>query len=333
MRNKFRFILPVFIIFLPCLIFAKQVRIGLHWQPQAQFAGYIMALEKGLFAESDLDVELVFTEGVDLILDKLINNEFDYATSWLSQAIYINKNEELINLCQILQHSSLMIVAKKDSDIYRISNLNNKNVSLWNGDFSLPLNAFLKKHQLKINKLPGKANIDLFMSDACDAASVMYYNEYNKIYLAGLDHDKLSIFRFSDDKELDFVEDGVYVRKDYYLKNLTEAKNIKNAILSGWFYAYHNREETVQTVLKYCNEKKLRTNYAEQKWMLDKILEAIFGKEDLYETHRKDALIPLDFLGELKETDYYQIANELKKQKIIQNIIPYKNFIAGSEND
>ena len=323
MKFKFLFLL----LLIPIVLLSDVIRFGLHWQPQAQFAGYIMAVEKDFFAEESLEVKLVFTEGVDLILDKLKNYEFEYATAWLSQAIYSNEAEELVNLTQILQQSSLMIVGKKKNGIKKISDLNNKNVSLWNGDFTMPLQAFLTKHNLTINKLPGKANIDLFMSEACDAASVMYYNEYNKIYLAGVDFDDLIAFKFSEDNDLNFIEDGVYVRKDYYRNHQDEAVKMRNAILKGWIYAYHNREETVQTVLKYCNEKKLRTNYAEQKWMLDKILEALLPKvswqNDNFYTE----------VGILNQNDYLHTAQELKKQGKITKIIPFENFYSGLKND
>jgi len=330
MRQRLFLIVVIALLFFPGEVFAKTIRFGLHWQPQSQFAGYIIAKEKGFFAEDSLDVELVFTEGADLILNRLINNEFNYATAWLSQAIYTNQNEEIVNIAQILQRSSLMLVAKKSSKIYDISDLNHKNVSLWEGDFTIPLNAFLNKHKLVINRLPGKPNIDLFMSEICDAASIMYYNEYNKLYLAGLEHNELTIFKFYDDDDLDFVEDGVYTKKSYLHNNQDEVIKVRQAVLKGWLYAYRNREETVKIVLDYCNKKKLRTNYAEQKWMLDKFCEALFdsdiNEDDLDTEHLKE-------FGILLESDYMKIVNELKKQQMIDKATPFKKFDAGLKND
>ena len=37
----------------------KTYRLLLHWYPQAQFAGYYYALEKGYYQEEDLDIDII----------------------------------------------------------------------------------------------------------------------------------------------------------------------------------------------------------------------------------------------------------------------------------
>ncbi len=62
-----RIIILVFVLFTISLQ-AEKIQFKVLWYPQAQFAGYIMALEKGFFNQNNLDVELQFSKGNDDII-------------------------------------------------------------------------------------------------------------------------------------------------------------------------------------------------------------------------------------------------------------------------
>jgi len=318
-----RKIFLLFIIIFSAQLFAEKVRLKAHWYPQSQFAGYIMAYEKGFFKDAGLDVDLVFSKGTDLPLEELMQDKVDYCTAWLSQAISFSQDNEIVNICQLLQNSSLMIVARKSSGINKPEDLNGRKVSFWEGNFSVPFQAFINKHQLQFEKLPSTYNIDMFLAGACDATSVMYYNEYNKIYLAGIDFDSLTTIFFSADKDLNYPEDGIYVTKEYFEKNKDECLKMRKAILDGWKYALENQKETIDTVLAYCERSKLKTNRSQQKWMLDVILKSLVYQN---ENHPEK-------WGVLSTEDYFRVAKELKKQGFIKDIIEFEEFYRGTDHD
>jgi len=85
-----------------------------QWFPQAQFAGYIVAHEKGFYDEAGIDATILFSDGTDSPLQEVLDKRIEFCTGWLSQTIKIrSENKPIINICQILQKSSLMLVAKK----------------------------------------------------------------------------------------------------------------------------------------------------------------------------------------------------------------------------
>ncbi len=318
--NKFITVLTVcFVISL----FAETdpIKFELHWFPQAQFAGYIMAYEKGLYEAAGLNVELSFSDGIGSPINKLLAGEIDYCTAWLSQTIARrSEGTRIINFCQVLQKSSLMLVTKKESGISVPGDMIGKKISLWSGDFTIQPTAFF--NQFKIDYIPVKQsyNIHGFLADAWDVASAMYYNEYYKMILSGVNENELNTFFFSD-YDLNFPEDGIYTTEKNYYDNPELTHKICEISLKGWDYALRNKEETLQTVLDYCDQYKMQTNYAAQKWMLNVIEESIKYETDEIWTS----------WGKMKQEDYYRVGEILLRQDIITEIPDYTDFYRSGE--
>lgn len=300
------------------ILTASTIKFKAQWYPQAQFAGYIMAVEKGFFEELDLDVELLFSTGNDDSVTELKAEDIQYCSLWLSEAISKNEGLELVNILQVLQKSSLMLISLEENNIMTPNDLNGKKIRLWGGNFAIPFKAFINKYNLDFEEVSGSYNIDLFLSGACDVTAAMYYNEYNKLFLAGINYDEMNTIQFSEDDDLNFPEDGIYVTSRYFKNNRDEVNKMIKAITRGWQYANENQDEAVQTILTYCDKWKLKTNYSEQKWMLEKILEASYIGNDF---------------GRLKKDKFQQVQEELLKQKIIRNKTAFSDFYIGAENE
>jgi len=295
---------------------AKPIKVELQWYPQAQFAGYIMALEKDFFEERDLQVELIFSDGSDEPVQKLKNGEIDFCSAWLSTALKkCDPQNSIVNIFQVLQKSSLMFVAKKSSNITTLADFNGKRIGLWGGDFALQPTAFFRKNDIEYEGIPQSYNIDGFLVGAWEVASAMYYNEYHKIYQAGVDEEELTSFFFAD-YGLNFPEDGIYCQLSTLQNNKNMCVDFVAAVQKGWQYAFQNKEETLDVVMQYCRELNMRTNRAHQSWMLNKIEEAY-----RYSGSEKEVI-----LGELQSGDYYRVAEELKEQEFLQEIPSYKDF-------
>jgi NitT/TauT family transport system substrate-binding protein len=298
----------------------QKITFGLHWFPQAQFAGYIMAYEQGFYQDAGIDMKLAFFDGSSP-LTNLREGKVDFCTAWLSQTIAVkSEGEKIVNLCQILQKSSLILVAKKNSYISKPEDMNGKRISLWSGDFSIQPNAFFNKFNIKYEEVPQSYNIQAFLADAWDVASAMYYNEYYKIILSGINHDELNAFFFSD-YELNIPEDGIYCTEDMIAQNPELCQKFSEATIQGWEYAFAHQDSTLKTVMKYCNEHQMQTNLAAQSWMLQVIEESM-----KYNTSENSSS-----WGILTKLDYERVAVILQEQGLIKNIPPYLEFYGGKQ--
>ena len=66
---------------------ASRVRLVLQWSPQAQFAGYYVALEKGFYRQQGLDVEIIPGGPAIDSLAYLQGGKAEFATAFLTGAV------------------------------------------------------------------------------------------------------------------------------------------------------------------------------------------------------------------------------------------------------
>ena len=89
-----------------------------QWSPQAQFAGYYVAYEKGFYKKNGIDLTLLQGGPNRITSAFLVKGKADFATMWLSNGIRMRASgDEIINIAQIIQRSALLLVAKKSSNI------------------------------------------------------------------------------------------------------------------------------------------------------------------------------------------------------------------------
>ena len=284
------------------------------WNPQAQFAGYYVAHEKGIYKKHGLDVTVIRGGPRISAAQLLKTGKADFGLLWLSAAIRERSNgTPLVNLAQITQRSALMLVAKKSSGIFAPSDLNGKKVSYWEGDLAIQPEAFIKKYNLKVERVMQAYNVNLFLHGGVDAISVMWYNEYHTILNSGINAEELTTF-FYDRYGLNFPEDGIYAGKDTVARDPGLCRSFVQASLEGWAYAFAHEEEAVDITLKYMKEANLPVNRVHQKWMLKKMKELMRpgGKQD----------VP----GILNKNDYERVASEMLKGGIIRNIPDFASF-------
>ena len=302
-------------------ILEQTIVLEVQWFPQSQFAGYIMAFEKGFYKDLGLNVQISFSDGTDSPINKILNEEAKFCTAWLSQAIVLKtKGTPIVNISQILQKSSLMLVTKKTSNILRPTDMNGKCISTWGGDFSYQPNAFFNKFDINAKVVPQSFTIDAFLAGACDVCSAMYYNEYHKFIQAGINEDELVPFFYSD-FDLNFPEDGLYCTEKTYNSNPELCRKFVQASIAGWEYAFAHPEETLDVVMKYCDEFHLQTNWSHQKWMLKAIETAV-----KYQVGDD----PGNW-GKLRKDDFLRVAYELKEQGFIDEIPSFDNFFKGDK--
>ncbi|BDV01952.1 nitrate ABC transporter substrate-binding protein [Thermodesulfomicrobium sp. WS] len=293
-----------------------------QWVPQAQFAGYYMALHTGIYDRYGLHVTIL-DGGPDKPPDAfLTEGRVDAATLWLAQGIFLRSHGvPLVNLAQIVQHSALMLVGRKASmDTGGIKALQGKRVSLWGGVFSVPAQALFKKHHLTVKALPQGFSVNLFLQGLVDVTSAMWYNEYYKILLSGLDPEELTTFPFRD-MGFDFPEDGIYVLEKTFEENPEVWRAFVAASLEGWLYAFAHPEETLDVIMANLLRVHVPASRVHQRWMLDRMRDIILPSHGDGE------------MGVLKANAYENVARTLQQLDIINYIPSYNELYRGKKED
>jgi NitT/TauT family transport system substrate-binding protein len=285
-----------------------------QWQPQAQFAGYYVAAERGFYWERGLDVKILRGGPEWPPSELLAQGRADFGTLQLTGAIIRRaRGVPLVNICQLSQRSALMLVAKKASGILTPRDINGKTVGLWGEDFQGQLNAFFNKYGLKVRTIPQGTTLNLFLRGGVEVASAMWYNEYHLILNAGLDPEELTTFSLAD-HGLNFPEDGLYCAEQTLQARPQICRSFVQATLAGWQYAFAHPEEALDIVMEYVDAAHVPTDRGHQKWMLARMRDLILpGGEPAPK-------------GKLSRKDYHRVAAALKSAGIIDSFPDYAQF-------
>ncbi|WP_250645544.1 ABC transporter substrate-binding protein [Salidesulfovibrio onnuriiensis] len=283
-----RICLPIALLVAACLLAvpaparaAHKARVVLQWYAQAQFAGFYMAQEKGYYAQRGLEVKII-PGGPDVdVAQWLAKGKADYGTMFLTTAIERRgAGMPVVNVGQFVQKSALMLVARKNSGIESIVDLEGMRIGMWGRQFQLQPRALFKRLGINVDIIQQSPSFDLFLRGGLDAVSAMWYNEYHTLKSYGLDDDEMVTFFFSE-LDLNFPEDGLYCLESTLLKNPEATRALVEATALGWKYAFEHPDETLELIIGRMKQQKVRANRAHQRWMLARMKDIILpaGKD------------------------------------------------------
>jgi len=288
------------------------IRYRLKWLHQAQFAGSYMALEKGFYQKRGLDVQIL-SGGSDFPpYRSLVNGHSDISNLNLMTAVkYYHTGPEIVNLAQISQKNSTILVGKKTPRLLSIEDLNGKKIGIWRDEPGEYVRLFLEYNQYDAQIVPVDWSVNLLLNNAIDLMNAMDYNELHRILMTGWDEKDLIQFDLSD-HGFDIVDDGLYTTKEFYGQHPEECARFTEATLEGWIYALAHPEETLDVVLGYLREAHLPANRAHQAWMLG---------------HMRDRVLRYpDAIGYLHPDDFDKVQAILLEHGWISQPVDYKSF-------
>lgn len=286
-----------------------------QWEPQAQFAGYYVALAKGFYAAKGVDMRILRGGPASPPSLLLREGRAQFGTFFLPTAIRERAaGLQLVNLAQFVPHSNQLLIAKKADGITTPADLDGRRVSLWGPEFRIEPEALFKKYGARVTEVPQGYTVDLFLRGGVAACSAMRYNEYHAILNAGLDPDDLIVFALAD-YGLDLPEDGLYALEDTWKNDPELCQAVVRATIQGWEYAFAHPDEALSIVMSHVAAAHLPTNRMHQQWMLEHLGQAMTaGGEGL---------------GILGRDPYERAAKALVDGGLIDAAPPYEAFHAA----
>jgi len=240
-----------------------------QWTPQAQFAGYYVALELGFYKDAGIDVEIVHPNATESAIARLRSNDSQFTTLQLCQAMEtIDNGIPLVNILQTSMNNGLVIVSRKDENPIKQKGIR---VGTWSVGFDQIALAMSLREGLDYQWIRFASSINLFIAGAIDATLAMSYNEYYLIKQSGIQLTEKNVYRFCD-HNYNVQEDGVYMLRDCYEKNKDAAHRFAEASKKGWEYCAEHPDEALDIVMKYVKQYNVATNRTLQKLQLQEIL-------------------------------------------------------------
>ena len=263
------------LVFLPVGMAQELIPVNFQskWFPQAQFAGYFVAQDKGFYAEEGLDVTILDGGNVNPTVAVASGNA-DFGTDWVANILtQRDQGLEVVILAQVYQTSGYRLVALGNSGIEEIADLAGRRVGVWGFGNEFAAEAVFSAAGFTSNLDPTVTDPDidavvyafdpsLVFPNEVDAASAMTYNELDQIVGLGYELNTLNVL---DPASIgaDLLEDSIFATpqtlatedfKGSGLSGREVAERFLRATIRGWEYAIENQEEAVQIVLAHCGD-------------------------------------------------------------------------------
>ncbi len=243
------------------------------WFPQAQFAGYFVAQDKGFYAEEGLNVTILDGGNVNPTVQVGSGNA-DFGTDWVANMLAQREQGlDVVTIAQMFQDSGYRLVALADSGIETIADLAGTKVGVWGFGNEFAADAVFAAAGLTSNLDPTETNPDvdavvyafdpsLVFPNEVDVASAMTYNELDQIVGLGYPLETLNILNPAD-IGAHLLEDNIFTRPEVLdnpdfkgsgVSGAEVAARFIRASIRGWEYAIENQAEAVEIVLAHCGD-------------------------------------------------------------------------------
>src|SRR5919201_835537 len=156
------------------------IKLQLQWFFQAQFAGYIAAVDQGFYKEQGLDVQLL-EGGVDIVPQTVLaQGKADYAVAWVPKALASREQGAgITDVGQIFARSGTYQVAFANKNIKSPADFRGKKVGNWGFGNEFELFAGMTKAGLNPGKdvtlVQQQFDMQALLKGDIDAAQAMIY--------------------------------------------------------------------------------------------------------------------------------------------------------------
>ncbi|GAA0491088.1 ABC transporter substrate-binding protein [Microbacterium aurantiacum] len=237
------------------------VSLQLQWLPQAQFAGYYVALDQGYFEDEGFtDVEILPSGGDIVPQDALLAGEVDFAVAWVPKVLgsLEASGAELTDIAQVFQDSGTLQVSWADSGIESVADFEGKRIGSWGFGNEWEIFAAMAEEGLDastVSIVTQDFSMNALLDRDVDAAQAMTYNEWAQI-LEVVNPDTGELYQPEDFDVVSYQDTAGAMLQDAIWADTARlesdpayadaAVRFLKAVVKGWVFARDNPEEAAQ---------------------------------------------------------------------------------------
>jgi NitT/TauT family transport system substrate-binding protein len=224
----------------------------LKWLPQAQFAGFYVALAKGYYKAEGIDLT-INPGGPNLLTENLVATGADtFGLSGGTDSVLAARDKALpiVSIGVLHQITPFIFVTRKDGPVKTLQDFKGKTVTTWFTGANLVLNGMLAKEGVKPDEVkiqPQQVSVTPFVEGNVDVITATYYNEFYTIQ-SRMPKDSLKTF-VAEDYGITFPRDTLIVSETRAKEKPELVKAFLRASLKGWKDAFADPKGAVDTVM------------------------------------------------------------------------------------
>lgn len=232
------------------------VTLVLKWVPQAQFAGYFVALDKGFYRAQGLNVTIK-PGGPDIVPETVVaSGGAQFGIDWFSALLVTrDKGVPIVNIAQIYQASGMRLIAYKSAHINSIRQFRGKTVGVWFSGNQYQFYALMNKYHMsppqnymKVASQPFV--MTPFFNHQLQVAHAMTYNELGVVLEHGVKMSQLKIWDYNK-LGVSILEDGLFGKQSWLQSHRSIVVKFLRATIQGWKYADAHTTEAGQISFRH----------------------------------------------------------------------------------
>ncbi|WP_194409462.1 ABC transporter substrate-binding protein [Microbacterium cremeum] len=269
------------------------IRLQLQWLPQAQFAGYYVALEQGYFEEEGFnDVEIIPSGGDIVPQDALVAGDADFAIAWVPKVLGTLEatGVELTDIAQVFQKSGTLQVSWKGDGLTSVADFEGKRIGSWGFGNEWEIFAAMAAEDLDattVSITTQDFSMNALLDRDVDAAQAMTYNEWAQI-LEVVNPDTGELYQPDDfdvvsyeDTEGAMLQDAIWADTQRLADDpayADAAVRFLKAVTKGWVFARDNPQEAASIVYDIASnaEAAFPVGPVHQEWQMNEVNKLIW---------------------------------------------------------
>lgn len=228
----------------------SQTSIRLKWINQAQFSGYYMAKQNGLYKKANLDVR-IDPAGPNISPTQMVlSGANDFGIAGADEVLQARaKGAPLVAVATIVKVSPIALTSFKSSGITSPKDLEGKRVAVVYGNDENLYKEFLKLQNVdrtKINEVAALPGGGQLLTDQVDALMAYASNVPVQLRLQGKE---VNVMQFSD-YGVDFYGDTLFTTEKMIREKPELVKKFVSASVQGWKVAIEDQDAAINEVMK-----------------------------------------------------------------------------------
>lgn len=228
---------------------AEPIHLQLRWHHQFQFAGYYAAIEQGYYREAGLDVVIhPGSPGVTPVAE-VLTGRAHYGVANSELLLQRLRGQPLVALASVFQHSSSILLSRKERCATTPHDLIGRKVMLMDGQVDADFLAMFKNEGIAdsaIELLPSSYQISDLAEGKVDAFNAYRTNEPFYLTQQGIGYCVLDPRNYG----VDFYSDILFTSEEELRQHPERVRAFTAASLKGWRYAMQHPEEII-TLLRH----------------------------------------------------------------------------------
>jgi len=224
----------------------------LKWLHQAQFAGWYLAEDEGLYREEGLEVE-ISPGGPDVDPEKLVGcGEAHFAQAGGIESVLAARAAGLpvVAIGAVFQRIDVAFIAKRDAGIAALADFAGRTVSTWHTGVHLILRALLRRAGVdpaSINEIAQAESMQPFLQGDVSVAAATFFNQLPQLRSQGVTD--LVVFDPADQGVV-FPRDVIITSEKMIADHPDVVRRFLRAGLRGWKQAIADQTTAVAAVMR-----------------------------------------------------------------------------------